>query len=57
MYDRTPPTSETPFPECGGRDPAEWARQVMRLWRDRGYPILVGAPAEQLHAARQILGL
>lgn len=44
------------FPAPRGDKPGFlWACKVMRLWREAGYPDLIGVPAEQVHVAREIL--
>lgn len=45
------------------RDPSddqarlEWAREVYRIWREAGWPALVGPGAEEKVQAQAILGL
>lgn len=44
------------FPNPGKRGPTfRWACKVMQIWREAGYPTLIGAPAEQVRVANAIL--
>ena len=49
---------DEPFPPPVNHLPTlAWACDTLTQWHLAGYPVLIGPPAEQVHLARQILGL